>query len=128
MRLTDGRLAVWCEGSRTVEYAPVPPHPGPFRAPGDRRPGVGPGTVQPARVTMALNLYELEGPEVDEALGVLADDGTDSVVDAWEAGTATLQAIDVRRLATLTGMTPAWLCNPDPVPGDRPFLCGRGDQ
>jgi len=70
---------------------------------------------------MVLDLNGMEGPEVDEALGVA--DAFDTVVDGWEAGTIIPTVDDVRRLATLTGYAPRWFYLPDPETGVG-FLCG----
>lgn len=97
-RLDNGKLAVWCrhDAHRGIREAPVP-----------LAPLTEPLPVRPPnrdRITLALDLHGLEGPEVDEALGV--NDGSDTVVDAWEAGTIVPSHDDIRRLATLTGFLP----------------------
>lgn len=58
------------------------------------------------RITCALDYRGLYGPEVDEALGVSTP--CDETVDAWEAGTIVPTHDEIRRLAVLTGMLPAW--------------------
>lgn len=52
----------------------------------------------PARITMALDLRELYGPEVDLACGTW-EGNPDGDVDAWEAGTAVPRAEQVRLLS-----------------------------
>lgn len=109
-----GVLFVRC-GVGAVRRAPVPmadlTQPIPNRAPNRRR------------ITMALDLRGLDGPEVDEALGV--NDALDTVVDSWEAGTVVPSIDDIRRLATLTGMLPHWFYQEDCGAGfDMGFICG----
>ena len=75
----------------------------------------GPGNAIPKRspnrdrITAALDMRGMYGPEVDEALGVTTP--TDTTVDAWEAGDLVPSESEIRRLAMLTGMIPAWFYN-----------------
>lgn len=62
------------------------------------------------------------GPEVDEALGVSTP--TDTTVDAWEAGDLVPSEAEIRRLAMLTGMIPAWFYN-GTLPVIEGFSCGN---
>ncbi|HXF21575.1 MAG TPA: hypothetical protein VN597_14040 [Streptosporangiaceae bacterium] len=57
----------------------------------------------PERITAALDLRMLEGPEVDEALG-----GAEPMVDRWEAGTLEPSPGQVVLLAELTTRPVAW--------------------
>lgn len=65
------------------------------------------GRVVPARITIALDLNELEGPEVDTACGAAEPD-----VDLWELGLAVPSAEQVVKLAKLTGFAVAWFYEP----------------
>lgn len=84
----------------------------------------------PARITEALDLAELYGPEVDLALGV-----REPAVDLWEAGRLVPTTAQVERLAVLTGrpleffyleMSPVvgWMCRRS---GPRKDRCTRID-
>lgn len=90
VRGPGGELIIVDDG-QVVTFAPVreakisPHHPQPNRAP------------FPQRITEALDMRGMEGPEVDEALGV-----TEPTVDQWESGDLVPSSADVRRLATLT--------------------------
>lgn len=70
----------------------------------------------PERITFALDLRGLDGPEVDEALGVA--DVFDTVVDSWESGELIPSVEDIRRLATLTGVGATWFFQ-GPMPTSR---------
>lgn len=77
--------------------------------------------IQPSRITMALDVRDLHGPEVDEAC-----DAREPDVDHWEAGTAVPTWEQVEKLAALTDMPvsfffvepsehdrgPVWMCGP----------------
>jgi hypothetical protein len=65
------------------------------------------GRVVPARITMALDLRELEGPEVDAACGAAEPD-----VDMWELGLAVPAPEQVEKLAGLTGFPVAFFYQP----------------
>jgi hypothetical protein len=56
------------------------------------------GTPVPARITTALDVRGLYGPEVDRACGV-----QEPAVDLWEAGELVPTAEQVKALAALTG-------------------------
>lgn len=98
-------------------------------------------TPVPERITAALDIRGLYGPEVDRACGV-----EEPAVDLWEAGDLVPTREQVEGLARLTGfpvrffylppppkMGPIWLCAEDgcEVIDDRPNapvvpLTGRG--
>jgi len=111
----DGVLWVWC-GDGRLRRAPVEPVELKWPLP-DRPPNVD-------RITCALDLRMMDGPEVDEALGVA--DALDTVVDAWEAGEAVPTQDEIRRLARLTGMLPAWFYNGSLPKADQAFVCRMG--
>jgi hypothetical protein len=74
----------------------------------------------PDRITAALDLRCLDGPEVDRAC--LAEE---PAVDQWEAGEACPTWEQLVALADLTGFRPAWFVQPGPALGDGPgWLCG----
>ncbi|MDN5895831.1 MAG: hypothetical protein L0H93_17620 [Nocardioides sp.] len=54
----------------------------------------------PERITTALDICGLDGPEVDEALG-----GAEPMVDEWEAGQRIPTEQQIVTLAELTGFT-----------------------
>jgi hypothetical protein len=58
------------------------------------------GELVPYRITVALDMQRLEGPEVDEACGAREPD-----VDMWEAGTKYPTWEQLQLLAKLTGCT-----------------------
>lgn len=81
------------------------------------------GKIVPARVTIALDLCGLDGPEVDLACGAAEPD-----VDMWELGLAVPSAGQVERLAGLTGFPAAYFYRPvapGPLAGEPVFMCGR---
>lgn len=83
------------------------------------------GTMRPerTRITSALDARGMDGPEVDEALGVA--NALDTVVDSWEAGEAVPSAEELRRLAFLTGYTVSWFFG-GPMPTlEGVFICRR---
>jgi hypothetical protein len=80
------------------------------------------GPVDPQRITIALDALGLDGPEVDEALGVHT--ALDTVVDAWEAGAAVPTVTDLRRLCTLTGKILAWFYDLTPIAEAPGWACG----
>jgi len=77
----------------------------------------------PARITLALDAIDAEGPWVDEALG-----GQEPMVDQWEAGESVPTREQVERLAELTGFPVEWFYRPaDELGGEmRLFICERG--
>lgn len=75
----------------------------------------------PERITSALTLCDLYGPEVDQALG-----GEEPMVDEWESGDRVPTFAQVQALAVLTGfpvrffyqpaapkLSGGWMCGPD---------------
>jgi hypothetical protein len=79
------------------------------------------GKVVPARITMALDIRDLEGPEVDIACGAAEPD-----VDMWELGLAVPSPEQVTLLAELTGFQPAFFYNPiepGPLAASAIFMC-----
>lgn len=73
----------------------------------------------PERITSALDMCELYGPEVDQALG-----GEEPMVDEWESGVRVPSFTQVQRLATLTGFPLAFFYKPAPQPVTGGFICG----
>ena len=73
----------------------------------------------PERITMALNIRDLYGPEVDRALG-----GEEPMVDEWEAGVRVPDVTQVEALAKLTGFTVRFFYLPPPPPLDGGWMCG----
>jgi hypothetical protein len=71
------------------------------------------------RISLALDSRGMDGPEVDEALGV-----TEPTVDEWESGALIPSIEDVQRLATLTGYPVEFFYREDPVEIDRGWMCG----
>lgn len=76
------------------------------------------GPPTPERITAALDIRNLYGPEVDEALG-----GQEPMVDEWETGERVPTGEQVRALARLTGFPVDffYLQPPPPLPGG--WLC-----
>jgi DNA-binding transcriptional regulator YiaG len=74
----------------------------------------------PERITMALDLAELFGPEVDAALGV-----EEPTVDLWESGELVPTRAQVEALARLTDMGVGWFWLPKPGPISV-TVCGEG--
>lgn len=73
----------------------------------------------PGRITQALDLAGLEGPEVDEACGV-----EEPTVDLWETGEVIPTKEQLERLAFLTGVRPAFFYLPAPtLTPEGAFLC-----
>lgn len=113
-----GQLWVWC--SPAFKAAPRwCPSPVPMAKVTKGIPARSPNRD---RITVALDLRMMHGPEVDEALGVL--DALDTVVDSWEDGTAVPSEEDVRRLATLTGFAPEWFYQGTLPQLEGAWLCG----
>lgn len=78
--------------------------------------------IVPARITLALDLRGLEGPEVDAACGAAEPD-----VDMWELGLAVPSPEQVAKLSELTGFPVAYFyrpVKPGPLPGSPLFVCG----
>lgn len=119
-RDSDGTLWVWCAPPRRQPcWCPAPVPPARLTAPiPDRAP-------DPARITFALDVAGMDGPEVDEALGV--HNALDTVVDAWETGDVVPSQDEIRRLATLTNYGPGWFyLGPMPQFDGPVFFCERG--
>jgi hypothetical protein len=66
-------------------------------------------TPTPARITTALDLSDLYGPEVDHALG-----GEEPMVDEWESGVRVPSFAQVQALAGLTGFPVRFFYLPPP--------------
>ena len=82
------------------------------------------GYIIPARITQALDLRSLYGPEVDAALGV-----EEPTVDRWEAGELYPTWEQVVALADLTGLGERWFT--DDVPWQHLtslFICDRSKR
>jgi hypothetical protein len=87
----------------------------------------------PARITLALNLRDLHGDQVDHDLGVWESPAGEwepgTAVDRWEDGTLVPTAAQIKRLAALTGQPAAYFYRP---PADwerepnRTHMCERG--
>lgn len=77
------------------------------------------GPPTPERITMALNLRDLYGPEVDEALG-----GQEPMVDEWESGERVPTKDQIQALAMLTGFPVTFFYQPPPQPMAGMFICG----
>lgn len=71
------------------------------------------GLVIPDRITLALDMCGLHGPEVDIACGAAEPE-----VDQWEAGERYPSWEQLRALAALTGCTPRFFTidNSEPIP------------
>jgi hypothetical protein len=76
-------------------------------------------TPTPERITMALDLRELYGPEVDQALG-----GEEPMVDEWESGERTPDFAQVQALAKLTDFPVRFFYMPPPPPITNGWICG----
>lgn len=82
------------------------------------------GRVVPARITIALDLCGLYGPEVDAQC-----DAAEPDVDMWEAGLAAPAPGQVEKLAALTGFPVVWFYRPvpaGPFTSSPVFMCGPG--
>jgi DNA-binding transcriptional regulator YiaG len=73
----------------------------------------------PERITIALDLRELHGPEVDEALG-----GEEPMVDEWESGARVPSFEQVQALAKLTDFPVRFFYLPPPPPLSGGWICG----
>jgi hypothetical protein len=76
-------------------------------------------TPTPERITTALDLCELYGPEVDEALG-----GEEPMVDEWESGARMPTFEQMQRLALLTGYSVRFFYQPPSPPLGPGWMCG----
>lgn len=75
--------------------------------------------IYPERITQALDMCDLDGPEVDIACG-----GVEPMVDEWEAGTRVPTLDQLGRLSFLTGFPVGFFYRP---PSDSVFvgyICG----
>jgi hypothetical protein len=90
---------------------------------------VAAGKVVPARITIALDLRGLEGPEVDEECGTF-EGNPDGDVDRWELAIAVPTREQVELLAKLTNFPVPWFYKPlppGPLLGDGPiWICWGG--
>ena len=75
----------------------------------------------PSRITCALDLCGLDGPQVDADLGVLEDPPV--VVDEWEAGRRVPTWDNIVALAALTNMLPEWFYGPVMPDTGTAFVC-----
>ena len=73
----------------------------------------------PERITTALDMRELYGPEVDRALG-----GEEPMVDEWESGARVPAFEQVQRLSVLTGFPVKFFYQPAPQPLTGGWICG----
>ena len=76
-------------------------------------------TPTPERITLALDFADLDGPEVDQALG-----GEEPMVDEWEAGVRVPDLTQVQALAELTGWPVRFFYLPAPPPLTGGHICG----
>ncbi len=76
-------------------------------------------TPVPERITTALDLRMLYGPEVDRALG-----GEEPMVDEWESGERVPSFEQVQALAELTGFPVKFFYEPPSPPVDDGWICG----
>jgi len=73
----------------------------------------------PQRITTALDMRELYGPEVDRALG-----GEEPMVDEWESGKRVPTFEQVQRLALLTDFPVRFFYLPPMAPIEGGWICG----
>jgi hypothetical protein len=86
------------------------------------------GRPVPARMTWALDIRGLDGPEVDEQVGTFEGNPAGDV-DDWEAARAVPAPEQVLMLAKLTRFPVGWFYNPvqpGPVLGGPVWICWRG--
>ena len=76
-------------------------------------------TPTPERITQALDLREMDGPEVDEALG-----GEEPMVDEWESGDRVPTLEQVQALAELTQFPVRFFYQPPPPSLGPGWMCG----
>lgn len=77
-------------------------------------------TPVPSRITTALDVCGLYGPDVDRACGV-----EEPTVDRWEAGEVVPTAAQVEALACLTGFPAAFFYMPMKELVGPVFICGE---
>jgi hypothetical protein len=94
---------------------------------GDER-RIAAGLVVPARITMALDVRGLDGPEIDEQVGTFHGNPSGDI-DRWEQALAVPSREQVQLLGKLTDFPPAWFYRPIP-PGPQfsgpVWICYRG--
>jgi len=73
----------------------------------------------PQRITTALDMRELYGPEVDQALG-----GEEPMVDEWESGERVPDFKQMQALALLTGFPVKFFYMPPAPPIGNGWICG----
>jgi hypothetical protein len=78
-------------------------------------------TPVPQRITSALDILGMYGPQVDEALG-----GAEPMVDEWESGERVPSFTQVQALAKLTGFPVRFFYMPPPAPVTNGWICGPG--
>jgi hypothetical protein len=78
------------------------------------------GPPTPERITAALDMAGLYGPEVDEALG-----GQEPMVDEWESGERIPTSEQIHALARLTGFPVKFFYRPAPPPMAGVIICGE---
>jgi hypothetical protein len=78
----------------------------------------------PRRITLALDVCGLYGPEVDAACGVV-----EPAVDEWESGALVPTVEQVEALARLTGFpfSSFFMDDPAPVDAGQVFICAIDD-
>lgn len=77
-------------------------------------------TPTPERITAALDIRGLYGPEVDRACGV-----EEPAVDLWEAGDLVPTAEQVEALSCLTGFPVRFFYMPPPAKLGSVWICGE---
>jgi hypothetical protein len=77
------------------------------------------GPPTPERITAALDMCDLYGPQVDEALG-----GQEPMVDEWESGERIPTKEQVQALAWLTGFPMKFFYLPPPPAMPGVIICG----
>ncbi len=73
----------------------------------------------PERITTALDMRQLYGPEVDRALG-----GEEPMVDEWESGARVPTFEQIQGLAVLTGFPVRFFYQPASPPITGGWICG----
>jgi hypothetical protein len=76
-------------------------------------------TPTPERITAALDIRMLYGPEVDQALG-----GEEPMIDEWESGERIPALEQVQALAELTGFPVRFFYMEPPPPLKGGWICG----
>jgi hypothetical protein len=78
------------------------------------------GPPTPERITAALDICGLYGPEVDEALG-----GQEPMVDEWESGDCVPTKEQIHAIARLTGFPVKFFYLPPPDRTSPVIICGE---